>query len=79
MTFWNQGGDTMTASTPVSQSGRREPRLLDRLSEAIRARHMSKRTEEAYVQWVRRYILFHGRRHPSELGEREINAFLTTL
>ena len=67
----------MTASTPVSQSGRREPRLLDRLSEAIRARHMSKRTEEAYVQWVRRYILFHGRRHPSELGEREITAVLT--
>lgn len=69
----------MTASIAGARSGGREPRLLDRLRAAIRARHMSKRTEEAYVQWCRRYILFHGKRHPSELGDREINSFLTSL
>lgn len=69
----------MTASIAGTRSGRREPRLLDQLRAAIRARHMSKRTEEAYVQWCRRYILFHGKRHPSELGDREINGFLTSL
>lgn len=43
------------------------PRLLDRVREAVRARHYSRRTEKAYVAWIRRYILFHGKRHPSEL------------
>ncbi len=56
-----------------------KPRLLDRLRAAIRARHYSLRTEEAYVAWVRRYVLFHGKRHPDEMGEAEINAFLTDL
>ena len=57
----------------------REPRLLDRVREALRVRHMSKRTEEAYLQWIRRFILFHGKRHPADMGEKEINAFLTDL
>jgi integron integrase len=56
-----------------------KPRLLDRLRAALRARHYSLRTEEAYVAWVRRYVLFHGKRHPDEMGEAEINAFLTNL
>jgi len=56
-----------------------KPRLLDRLRAALRARHYSLRTEEAYVAWVRRYVLFHGKRHPDEMGEAEINAFLTDL
>jgi integron integrase len=55
------------------------PRLLDRVRHAIRARHYSLRTEEAYVGWIRRYILFHGKRHPSEMGATEINAFVTHL
>jgi integron integrase len=55
------------------------PRLLDRVRDAIRARHYSLRTEEAYVGWIRRYILFHNKRHPAEVGEPEINAFLTHL
>jgi integron integrase len=55
------------------------PRLLDRLRAAVRARHYSLRTEEADVAWVRRYVVFHGKRHPDELGEAEINAFLTDL
>jgi len=55
------------------------PRLLDSVRLAIRARHYSIRTEEAYVAWIRRFIVFHGKRHPRELGESEINAFLTHL
>ena len=55
------------------------PKLLDRLRAAIRARHYSARTEEAYVMWVRRYILYHGKRHPSAMGADEVNAFLSSL
>jgi integron integrase len=55
------------------------PRLLDRLRAALRVRHYSVRTEEAYVAWVRRFILFHNKRHPLEMGSAEINAFLTHL
>jgi integron integrase len=56
-----------------------KPRLLDRVREAIRARHYSRRTEKTYVAWIRRYIFFHGKRHPSELGPAEITEFLTSL
>src|SRR5262249_45960905 len=55
------------------------PRLLDRVRDAIRLRHYSPRTEEAYVGWTRRFILFHGVRHPAEMGAAEINRFLTDL
>ena len=57
----------------------RPPRLSDRLREALRTRHYSPRTEQAYVSWVLRYVRFHRLRHPQELGEKEINAFLTHL
>jgi len=52
---------------------------LDRLREALRSRHYSRRTEQTYCHWVRRYIYFHKIRHPGEMGEPEINAFLTHL
>ena len=55
------------------------PRLYDHMVEVLRVRHYSRRTEEAYVHWVRRYIDFHGRRHPRELAEDEVNRFLTHL
>lgn len=55
------------------------PRLLDRVRNAIRVRHYSPRTEEAYVMWVRRFILYHGKRHPSAMGAGEVNAFLSHL
>jgi integron integrase len=55
------------------------PRLLDRVRFAVRARHYSLRTEEAYVGWIRRFILFHDKRHPMEMAEPEINAFVTSL
>lgn len=52
----------------VGPAGAPKPRLLDRVREAIRTRHYSRRTEKAYVAWIRRYILFHGKRHPLEMG-----------
>ncbi len=55
------------------------PKLLDRVRIAIRTRHYSLRTEEAYVGWIRRYIFFHNKRHPLEMGEHEINSFLSHL
>jgi integron integrase len=55
------------------------PRLLDQLRAKIRVKHYSIRTEEAYTDWVRRFVLYHGRRHPRELGVREVEAFLTHL
>ncbi len=54
-------------------------KLLDRVSEAIRIKHYSPRTEEAYVNWIRRFILFHDKRHPREMGADEIEEFLTHL
>lgn len=54
-------------------------RLLERTRQAIRVRHYSLSTERCYIQWVRRYILFHGKRHPAEMGKREVEAFLTHL
>ena len=56
-----------------------EKRLLERVREALRVRHYSFATERVYVMWVRRYILFHGKRHPAEMGKREVEAFLTHL
>ncbi len=55
------------------------PKLLDQVCAAIRVRHYSIRTEKAYVSWIRRFILFHGKRHPRDMGEREVTAFLTHL
>ena len=55
------------------------PRLMDEMREALRSRHYSKRTEQAYCLWVRRYIHFHKLRHPAEMTEPEINEFLTHL
>ena len=55
------------------------PRLLDRLRAEIRLRHYSIRTEETYVDWARRFILFHGKRHPKDMGAGEVTAFLSHL
>ena len=54
-------------------------KLLDQVRETIRLKHYSKKTEKTYVSWIRRFILFHGKRHPEEMGEREIEAFLSHL
>jgi len=55
------------------------PRLLDRVHEAVRRRYYSRRTEEAYIHWIRRFIYFSGKRHPDVLGEAEVTAFLNHL
>lgn len=55
------------------------PKLLDRMRSELRMRHMSLRTERAYVEWARRFILFHHRRHPKEMGGQEVTAFLSYL
>jgi integron integrase len=56
-----------------------KPKLLDRLRQGLRARHYSRRTEQTYCSWVKRFIFFHNVRHPAEMAETEINAFLTHL
>ena len=62
---------------PPGATGPRE-KLLVVLRRAIRTRHYSRRTEEAYVGWVKRYVRFHGMRYPGELGEPELSRFLSS-
>jgi len=59
--------------------GDAKPKLLDQFREALRARHYSLRTEQTYCLWVKRFIFFHHVRHPADMAEPEINAFLTHL
>ncbi|MCG2787653.1 MAG: integron integrase [Anaerolineae bacterium] len=54
-------------------------KLLEQVSDALRAKHYSYRTEQAYIDWIRRYILFHKKRHPNEMGENEISTFIVYL
>jgi integron integrase len=56
-----------------------KPKLLDQVRHSIRFKHYSLRTEQVYVDWIRRFILFHGRRHPDQMGVEEIREFLTHL
>jgi integron integrase len=64
----------MTASTTASR-----PKLLDQVRKAIRMRHYSPKTEESYVYWIKRFVFFHNKRHPAEMGEKEIAQFLSSL
>jgi len=64
---------------PDRSSSSRPRRLLDQVSDALRVRHYSYRTEQSYVSWIRRFILFHDKRHPKEMAGPEIDAFLTHL
>ncbi|MDQ3566031.1 MAG: phage integrase N-terminal SAM-like domain-containing protein [Pseudomonadota bacterium] len=57
----------------------RTPRLLDQVRQRLRFLHYSIRTERAYADWIKRYILFHHKRHPRELGAAEVESFLTHL
>jgi integron integrase len=63
----------------TSDEAAKEPRLLDRVRNEIRVRHYSLRTEETYLNWIRRFILFHGKRHPSAMGAPEIATFVSDL
>ena len=64
---------------PSPGEARSSPRLLDRVGDAIRSCHYSLRTEQSYVHWIRRFILFHGKRHPPEWGEPETRHFCRSL
>lgn len=57
----------------------RQPKLLERLRIHLRTRHYSIRTEQAYIDWARRFIVYHGKRHPQEMGAAEVEAFLSHL
>jgi integron integrase len=69
----------MQNDTPTIRDKPEKPRLLQLVRDAIRARHFSPRTEDAYLGWIRRYVLFHGKRHPLDLGDDDVAAFLTYL
>ena len=56
-----------------------EPRLLDKVRDTIRRKHYSLRTEATYIDWIKRYIFFHRKRHPAEMGAREMEQFLNHL
>ncbi len=64
---------------PATPTQSNPPKLLAQVRSALRARHYSRRTEEAYVGWIRRFVKFHGLRHPSTLGAAEVTGFLTHL
>ena len=73
------GEESGTSDKQPAAPAQGAPRLLAQVSEAIRRRYYSRRTEEAYVHWIKRFIYFHGRRHPREMGEAEVRAFLNDL
>ena len=68
----------MNPDPPVAWD-QQQPKLLDQVRSAIRAGHYRIRTEEAYVQWIKRFILFHNKRHPRKMGTPEIKAFLSHI
>ena len=61
------------------RSQHQPPKLLEQVREAIRVRHYSLRTEATYLSWIKRFILFHGKRHPRDMGVQEVHQFLSHL
>lgn len=66
-------------SVAATNNAAKPRRLLDQVRDRLRTKHYAYRTEQAYVDWVRRYILFHQKRHPRDMGGPEIESFLTYL
>ncbi|HWP47023.1 MAG TPA: phage integrase N-terminal SAM-like domain-containing protein [Candidatus Limnocylindrales bacterium] len=60
-----------------SGAGATKPKPLDQVRQVLHARHYSPQTEDVYVIWIKRFIFFHNKHHPAEMGEPEINAFLS--
>jgi len=77
--FKKEAAVSASAIHVVSSATGKKPKLLEQLREALRVRHYSRSTEATYIHWVKRYIFFHHVRHPQEMAEPEINAFLTHL
>ena len=65
--------------TAAGDAPPRQPKLLERLRIHLRTRHYSIRTEQAYIDWARRFIVYHGKRHPQDMGAAEVEAFLSHL
>lgn len=70
-------GNTLMSLPPPP--GANNPKLLDRVRDATRLKHYSIRTEQAYADWIKRFILFHKKRHPAEMAKPEVTEFLTHL
>ena len=68
-----------TVNPPTNSGPTQPPKLLDQVAGKMRLVHYSKRTESAYVDWIKRFILFHNKRHPRDMGAAEIEGFLTHL
>lgn len=68
-----------TVNAPTNSGPTQPPKLLDQVAGKMRLLHYSKRTESAYVDWIKRFILFHNKRHPRDMGAAEIEGFLTHL
>ena len=75
----NSGQAPDSALESARGPDKRAKRLVERVREEIRARHYSRRTEKAYWQWIRRFIFFHRKRHPADMGAAEVTAFLSWL
>ena len=69
----------MASADSSSTKAHSPPRLLDEVRATLRLEHYSARTEATYVDWIKRFILFHGKRHPSEMGADDVRTFLTYL
>jgi integron integrase len=65
--------------TIVATAASNKPKLLDQVRNVIRRKHYSVRTEQAYIDWIKRFIIYHGKRHPGEMAEEEVAEFLTHL
>ena len=68
-----------SAQTTTVVTSAQPPKLLDQVAHKLRLLHYSRRTEDSYRDWIKRYILFHGKRHPREMGAPEVERFLTHL
>jgi len=75
----NTDGDQIVSNATRVASDDGKPRLLDQVRGVIRCKHYSIRTEQTYIDWIKRYIYFHNKQHPEDMGERHISAFLTHL
>ena len=69
----------MRQSSASPKTNPEAPRLLNQVRDKIRLKHYSIRTEQAYTDWIRRFILYHAKRHPAEMGAVEVEQFLTHL
>jgi site-specific recombinase XerD len=69
----------MITPQPIQLDQAKTPKLLDQVRDKIRLKHYSIRTEQAYVDWIKHFVLFNNKRHPAEMGAAEVEAFLTHL